>query len=68
MLPPVILVLPMYSLFLFSGLSNTWTGIVVAHLSINIPFLAWMLVAFFQGDRALEQAARVDGATRFQAS
>ncbi len=68
MLPPVILVLPMYSLFLFAGLLNSWIGLIVAHLTINIPFLAWMLVAFFQGDiEQLEQAARVDGATRFQA-
>jgi multiple sugar transport system permease protein len=68
MLPPVILVLPMYALFLAAGLINSWTGIVIAHLTINIPFLAWMLVAFFQGEvEQLEQAARVDGATRFQA-
>ncbi len=68
MLPPVILVLPMYSLFLMTGLINSWTGLIVAHLTINIPFLAWMLVAFFQGDvHQLEQAARVDGASRFQA-
>ena len=68
MLPPVILVLPMYSLFLMAGLGNTWVGIILAHMSINIPFLAWMLVAFFQGDvQQLEQAARIDGATRFQA-
>jgi len=68
MLPPVILVLPMYSLFLMAGLINTWTGLIAAHLTINIPFLAWMLVAFFQGDvHQLEQAARVDGASRFQA-
>src|SRR5215468_1488025 len=68
MLPPVILVLPMYSLFLWTGLLNTWAGIIIAHLTINIPFLAWMLVAFFQGEvEQLEQAARVDGATRFQA-
>jgi multiple sugar transport system permease protein len=68
MLPPVILVLPMYSVFLFLGLINSWTGLVIAHLTINIPFLAWMLVAFFQGDvEQLEQAARVDGASRFQA-
>src|SRR5436309_1928853 len=68
MLPPVILVLPMYSLFLMVGLINSWTGLIVAHLTINIPFLAWMLVAFFQGDvHQLEQAARVDGASRFQA-
>ncbi|HTO83690.1 MAG TPA: carbohydrate ABC transporter permease [Methylomirabilota bacterium] len=68
MLPPVILVLPMFTLFQMAGLINTWPGIIIAHLTINIPFLAWMLVAFFQGDvEQLEQAARVDGATRFQA-
>jgi multiple sugar transport system permease protein len=68
MLPPVILVLPMYALFQAAGLINSWTGLVIAHLTINIPFLAWMLVAFFQGEaEQLEQAARVDGATRFQA-
>jgi len=68
MLPPVILVLPMYTLFQSAGLINNWIGIIIAHLTINIPFLAWMLVAFFQGEvEQLEQAARVDGATRFQA-
>ena len=68
MLPPVILVLPMYSLFLMTHLLNSWSGLIIAHLAINIPFLAWMLVAFFQGEiEQLEQAARIDGATRFQA-
>jgi multiple sugar transport system permease protein len=68
MLPPVILVLPMYSLFLMMHLLNSWSGLIIAHLAINIPFLAWMLVAFFQGEiEQLEQAARIDGATRFQA-
>jgi multiple sugar transport system permease protein len=68
MLPPVILVLPMYSLFLMMHLLNSWAGLIIAHLAINIPFLAWMLIAFFQGEiEQLEQAARIDGATRFQA-
>jgi multiple sugar transport system permease protein len=68
MLPPVILMLPLYTLFQMAGLINSWSGIIIAHLTINIPFLAWMLVAFFQGEvEQLEQAARVDGATRFQA-
>jgi multiple sugar transport system permease protein len=68
MLPPVILVLPIYTLFQMSGLINTYAGLIIAHLTISIPFLAWMLVAFFLGDiEQLEQAARVDGATRFQA-
>lgn len=74
MLPPVILVLPLFALFLGAKLVldiqllNTWTGLILAHLTISMPFLAWLLVAFFQGDvRLLEQAARVDGATRLQA-
>jgi multiple sugar transport system permease protein len=68
MLPPVILVLPLFALFLTSGLLNTHAALVVAHLTINLPFLAWMLVAFFEGDlRQLEEAARVEGASRFQA-
>src|SRR5262245_58422334 len=68
MLPPVILVLPLYTAFQMTGLINSYTGLIIAHLTISIPFLAWMLVAFFQGDiEQLEQAARVDGATRFQA-
>jgi multiple sugar transport system permease protein len=68
MLPPVILVLPLFAVFLSVDLLNTHAALIVAHLTINIPFLAWMLVAFFEGDvRQLEEAARVEGATRFQA-
>ena len=41
---------------------------IAAHITISLPFLAWLLVAFFEGNIALlEQAARVDGATRIQA-
>ena len=68
MLPPVILVLPLFALFLTAQLLNTRAALVIAHLAINLPFLAWMLVAFFEGEaRQLEEAARVEGATRFQA-
>lgn len=68
MLPPVILVLPLFAMFLMANLINTWLALIFAHLTINIPFLAWILIAFFQGDVAvLEQAARIDGATRLQA-
>jgi multiple sugar transport system permease protein len=68
MLPPVILVLPLFALFLGAGLLNTHAALIVAHLTINIPFLAWLLVAFFEGEaKQLEEAARVEGCTRFQA-
>jgi multiple sugar transport system permease protein len=68
MLPPVILVLPLFSLFLKTSLLNTLPGLITAHVTISLPFLAWLLVSFFEGDIVLlEQAARIDGATRLQA-
>ena len=68
MLPPVILVLPLFALFLGAGLLNTRIGLITAHLTFNLPFLAWMLIAFFEGEvRQLEEAARIEGASRFQA-
>lgn len=68
MLPPIILVLPLFGVFLLVGLTQSRVALVIAHLTIALPFLSWILVSFFQGDMArLEEAARVDGATRWQA-
>jgi multiple sugar transport system permease protein len=68
MLPPIVLVLPMFMLFLKSGLLNSYPALIAAHVAINLPFLAWMLVAFFEGDlRQIEEAARMEGASRLQA-
>ncbi|HKQ94120.1 MAG TPA: carbohydrate ABC transporter permease [Aestuariivirgaceae bacterium] len=68
MLPPIVLVLPLFGMFLVSGLMQSRAALVIAHLTIALPFLAWMMVSFFEGDVArLEEAARVDGASRWQA-
>lgn len=68
MLPPIILVLPLFTLFVAAELMQSRAALILAHLTISLPFLAWMLVSFFEGDVAtLEEAARTDGATRWQA-
>jgi multiple sugar transport system permease protein len=68
MLPPIVLVLPLFGMFLMAGLMQSRAALVIAHLTIALPFLSWMLVSFFGGDVArLEEAARVDGASRWQA-
>ena len=68
MLPPIILVLPLFTLFFSTGLMQTHMGLILSHLTISLPFLSWMLVSFFEGDSAnLEEAARIGGATRWQA-
>jgi trehalose transport system permease protein len=47
------------------GLTDSYAGLVLAHLIAALPFMAWILVATFQGiPEELEEAAAVDGATR----
>ena len=69
MLPPVILVLPLFALFLTAGLLNTHVGLIFAHLDVNLPFLAWMLVALLRGRGARSWRRRRGSRarTRFQA-
>ncbi len=76
MLPPVALVIPFYLMvrhqFSLFGKEITlydrgWT-LALVYLSFNLPFVVWILIGFFQGiPREIEDAARVDGATPFQA-
>jgi len=64
MLPPVALVLPVFGLFRLAGLTNSVTGLVLAYGAMNLPFLTWILMGFFEGVPVeLEWAAQVDGAT-----
>jgi len=68
MLPPIVLVLPLFLLFTTMLPVGGRVSIIIAHVAINLPFMAWMMVSFFDADsRSLEEAARTDGATRWQA-
>ena len=50
------------------GIRNTYASLVLVLVAINQPFTIWMLRAFFAGIPAeLDEAAQVDGCTRFQA-
>jgi multiple sugar transport system permease protein len=64
MLPPMALVLPVFGLFRMAGLTNSVAGLVIAYGAMNLPFLTWILMGFFEGvPIELEWAAQVDGAT-----
>jgi len=68
MLPPVAIVLPVFTLFRAADLTNSVTGLVVAYAAINLPFLTWIMMGFFEGVPVeLEWAAMVDGATVWRA-
>jgi multiple sugar transport system permease protein len=68
MVPAVALVVPMFVLLQQVGLKNTHFGLMLTHTSFALPLVVWMMHSFFQElPRELEEAAVIDGATRFQA-
>ena len=68
MAPIAAVVLPLFVIFRGLGLLGTTSGLVVAYLTFNLPFAIWIMNAFFAGlPPALEEAAMVDGASRWTA-
>lgn len=68
MIPPIVLVLPLFLVFTMVMPVPGLIAITIAHVAINLPFMAWIMVSFFDADsRSLEEAARSDGASRWQA-
>lgn len=67
-LPPIVLGLPMFVLFTRLGLIDTWAGLTMAYTAFMLPNTIWLMLAFFQDvPRELEEAALVDGCSRFGA-
>ncbi len=67
MAPIAAVILPLFVGFTFLHLINTVWGLVIAYLSFNLPFAIWIMNAFFADlPKGMEEAALVDGATRFQ--
>ncbi len=68
MAPIAAAILPLFVMFrAFSLIGSTW-ALIIAYLTFNLPFAIWIMAAFFsQLPPVLEEAALVDGATRWQA-
>jgi multiple sugar transport system permease protein len=65
MLPPIAVLVPLYALFNKAGLVNTRLALVIAYTTFSLPLVVWIMRGFFEDLPAeLEEAARVDGATR----
>ncbi|WP_251391808.1 carbohydrate ABC transporter permease [Mediterraneibacter agrestimuris] len=67
MFPPILLAIPYSMVMAKLGLVNTRIGLVIVYLSFSVPYAVWMLVGFFKTvPMGIEEAARVDGANKFQ--
>lgn len=68
MFPAVVFLMPLFLLMRWMGLVNTHGSLILTYLTFGLPLSIWLLKGFFDNiPIQLEQAARIDGATRFQA-
>jgi len=67
LVPQPFLFIPLADIINSLGLSNTLTSLILTYPTMLIPFCAWLLIGYFKTvPRELEEAARIDGANRFQ--
>ena len=68
LLPPVAVAIPIYIILQRLGLLDTKLALVLVHSAFTLPFTIWVLTLFVQSlPEEIEEAALVDGATRFAA-
>ena len=63
MIPPVALASAWFSMARAVGLENTFTGLILAHATLNLPMAIWLMAVFVRDvPKELEEAAIMDGA------
>jgi multiple sugar transport system permease protein len=68
MFPAVVFLIPLFILMRWLRLVNTPFSLILTYLTFGLPLSIWLLKGFYDNiPPQLEQAARIDGATRFQA-
>lgn len=68
MLPPVVVVIPVYLMYTVIGLRDTHFGLILLYTTFNVSFAVWLMKGFIDEiPKEYEDAALVDGYTRFQA-
>lgn len=64
MMPPIVVIIPIFLMFRLSGLAGSYWGIILLYTAFNIPFSVWLVKSFFDElNPEIEDAARMDGAT-----
>ena len=68
MMPPIAVAIPIYLMYRTLGLSDTRLGMILLYTSVNVSLAVWLLKGFIDEiPREYEEAAMIDGYTRFQA-
>ena len=68
MMPPIAVAIPIFLMFRTLGLSDTHLGMILLYTAVNLSLSVWLLKGFMDEiPREYEEAALIDGYTRFQA-
>lgn len=68
MFPLLMIIAPIYKIVAGLGLLNSLTSLIIVYTAFNIPFATFLMQSFFDGiPKDLEEAAMMDGCSRFQA-
>lgn len=68
MMPPIAVAIPIFLMYRTVGLSDTHLGMILLYTAVNISLAVWLLKGFIDEiPREYEEAALIDGYTRFQA-
>jgi multiple sugar transport system permease protein len=68
MTPGLSYLIPLFTLFQLLGIIGTIWPIALTHMVITLPIVVWIMIGFFETQpQELEEAARIDGATLWQA-
>lgn len=68
MIPPVVIAIPMFTIFRSLRLIDTWWAVSIAHLLLSIPFSTLLLMGFFNDiPKSITEAALLDGCSNLKA-
>jgi multiple sugar transport system permease protein len=68
MMPTIVFMLPLFVLYQRLGMIDTHLGLILSHMILTLPLTIWVMIGFFEDvPYDLEEQARVDGATHWQA-
>lgn len=68
MMPPIAVAIPIFLMYRAVGLNDTHLGLILLYTAVNLSLAVWLLKGFMDEiPREYEEAAMIDGYTRFQA-
>lgn len=66
--PAISFLVPWYLLFTKLGLTGTYTSLIICHFIVSLPTIIWIMIPYFETiPKALEESAKIDGASNFKA-